>query len=132
MDADERGYAFETLTETVIGCAFKVSNTMGVGFLEKVYENALAHEIRKVGLTVDQQAPVEVRYDGVVVGEYVVDLIVENQVVIELKHAKALNDAHLAQSLNYLKATGKPLALLVNFGTQRIQVKRVVLTPPRQ
>ena len=126
MDADERGCPFEEITETVIGCAYKVSNELGVGFLEKVYENALAHEIRNAGLSVTQQAPLEVRYDGVIVGEYFVDLLVEDRLVVELKHTKAINDAHLAQILNYLKATNKELGLLINFGTKRVQVKRVI------
>ena len=126
MDADEHGWPFEELTETIIGAAFKVSNELGIGFLEKVYENALAHELRKAGSDISQQVGVAVRYDGVVVGEYFVDLLVEREVIVELKHAKALTDAHLAQTLNYLKATGKQLALIINFGTSRVQVKRVV------
>jgi GxxExxY protein len=90
------------------------------------------HEIKKAGLSVSQQSAIEVRYDGVVVGEYIVDLIVNNRVIIELKHAKAIDDSHLAQCLNYLKATGKELCLLINFGTPRIQVKRVVLSQSHQ
>ncbi|NQV28774.1 MAG: GxxExxY protein [Rhodopirellula sp.] len=117
-----------SLTEKIIGCAFKVSNTLGPGFLEKVYENALAHELRKTGLEFRQQHPVNVLYDGIVVGEFLVDLLIDEQVVIELKAAKNLDDAHLAQCLNYLKATGLPLCLLINFGTPRVQVKRVALT----
>jgi len=114
------------ITERVIGCAYTVSNGLGAGFLEKVYENALAHELRKNGLTVTQQHPVQVFYDGVAVGEFVADLLVENEVLVELKTVKAFDDVHLAQCLNYLKATGKSLCLLLNFGTPRVQVKRVV------
>ncbi|MGZ0171403.1 MAG: GxxExxY protein [Planctomycetales bacterium] len=116
------------LTEKIIGCAFKVSNTLGPGFLEKVYENALAHELRKAGLEFRQQYPVSVIYDGAVVGEFLADLLVNEQVVVELKAAKNLDDAHLAQCLNYLKATGLPLCLLINCDTPRVQVKRVALT----
>lgn len=126
MSADECGWPDEALTETVIGAAFRVSNELGVGFLERVYENALAIELRDTGLSVSQQLPVKVSYRGVVVGDYVIDLLVEGRLVIELKHAKSLSDDHLAQSLNYLKATGYELALLINFGTPRVQVKRVI------
>jgi GxxExxY protein len=133
MDADRRGCSFEELTEIVIGCAFRVANELGVGFLERVYENALAHELRKAGVEVKQQIPIQVRYDGVIVGDYIVDLLVEDQLIIELKHSKALTDADLAQALNYLKATGKELALLINFGTSRVQVKRAIRsTAPNQ
>lgn len=115
------------LTEAIIGCAFKVANSLGPGFLEKVYENALAHELRKAGLAVRQQQPIQVIYDGVVIGEFIADLVVE-QIILELKAVKALDDIHLAQCLNYLKATGRPLCLLMNFGTPRVEVKRVVRT----
>ncbi len=116
------------LSEKIIGGAFNVSSSLGPGFLEKVYENALAHELRKAGLDVRQQFPVDVVYDGVVVGEFVADLLVESQIVVELKAAKNLDDAHLAQCLNYLKATRLPLCLLLNFGKPRVEVKRIVLT----
>ncbi|MBN2577969.1 MAG: GxxExxY protein [Pirellulales bacterium] len=114
------------LSEKVIGCAFTVSNALGAGFLEKVYENALAHELRKTGLHVEQQRGITVHYDGVVVGEYAADMFVENCLLVELKAAKSLEDVHLAQCLNYLKATRLPLCLLINFGTPKIQIKRVI------
>lgn len=114
------------VTEEVIGCAYTVGNTLGNGFLEKVYENALAHELRKSGLSVTQQEKIEVRYDGVVVGEYVADLIIDGSVLVELKAVKVLDDNHLAQCLNYLKATGLYVCLLINFGSPRVQVKRLV------
>ncbi|NOZ39513.1 MAG: GxxExxY protein [Planctomycetes bacterium] len=128
MDADERRcLSDDEITGMVIGAAYKVANTLGLGFLEKVYENALSHELRKCGLHVEQQFSIKVVYDGVCVGDFFVDLLVENQIVIELKYAKGIDDAHLAQCLNYLKATQNSLALLINFGTPRVQVKRVVL-----
>jgi len=96
------------LTEKIIGCAFRVSNTLGPGFLEKVYENALAHELRKSGLEVRQQYPISVLYDGQVVGEFLADLLINDQIVVELKAARNLDDAHMAQCLNYLKATVVP------------------------
>ena len=114
------------VTEKIIGCAYKVVNELGSGFLERVYENALAHELRKAGLRVAQQERVEVHYDGVVVGEYVADLVVEDEILIELKVAKALEKIHMAQCINYLKATGLRVCLLINFGTPRIQIKRIV------
>ena len=85
-------------------------------------------ELRKANLDFRQQYPINVLYDGTVVGEFFVDLLVNEQVIIELKAVKNLDDAHLAQCLNYLKATGLPLCLLINFGTPRVQVKRVALT----
>jgi GxxExxY protein len=122
MDTDEE--KLNQLTEQVIGCAFKVSNGLGCGFLEKIYENALAHELRKAGLTVQQQYPIIVRYDGVIVGDYIADLVVEGTVMLELKAYRDLDDIHSAQCLNYLKATEFPVCLLLNFGTQRLQIKR--------
>jgi GxxExxY protein len=115
------------LTERIIGCAYTVSNTLGCGFLEKVYENALAHELRKAGMEVRQQEPVKVRYDGVVVGDYVADLIVEGRVLIELKAVDTLDKVHQAQCLNYLKATGLRVCLLLNFARPRLEIKRFVL-----
>ncbi len=114
------------LTETIIGCAIVVSNALGVGFLEKVYENALAHELRKAGLFVEQQFPISVRYDGVVVGSYAADLMVEKTVLVELKAITALDSVHRAQCINYLKGSGLRLCLLLNFGSPRLEIKRVV------
>jgi GxxExxY protein len=114
------------ITEKIIGSAYKVSNTLGVGFLEKVYENALAHEIRKTGLHVEQQASVKVVYDGAIVGEYLADLLVENCVIIELKVVDRILDIHRAQCLNYLKGSGLHVCLLINFGRTRIERERIV------
>jgi GxxExxY protein len=115
------------LTERIIGCALTVLHTLGTGFLEKLYENALVHELRKSGLAVSQQHPIVVRYDGIVIGEYTADLLVERTVLVELKAAKALDEIHRAQCLNYLKATGLHLCLLLNFGKPRLEIKRIVL-----
>jgi GxxExxY protein len=114
------------LTERVIRCAFAVSNTLGCGFLEKVYENALAHELRKAGLQVRQQHAITVYYDGVAVGEYTADLLVEGVLLVELKAVKDLDDVHLAQCLNYLKATDRRLCLLTNFAKPKLEVRRIV------
>lgn len=115
------------VSECIIGCGITVSNALGAGFLEKVYENALTHELRKAGLLVSQQHGITVLYDGVVVGEYTADLLVESLVVVELKAAKTLDEIHFAQCLNYLRATRLRLCLLMNFGKPRLEVKRVIL-----
>jgi GxxExxY protein len=114
------------LSKRIIGCALVVAGTLGSGFVEKVYENALAYEIRKRHISVAQQYGVVVRYDGIIVGEYMADLLVEDTVLLELKAVKALDDIHLAQCPNYLRATGLRLCLLLNFGQPRLQIKRIV------
>ena len=124
MHADEA--ELNRLSKVIIGCALTVANTLGSGFLEKVYENALAHELRKAGIAVAQQHGVVVLYDGAVVGEYAVDLLVGESVVVELKVVLALNDVHRAQCVNYLKATGFRMCLLLNFGGSRLEIKRLV------
>lgn len=115
------------ISETIIGSAYAVSNGLGCGFLEKVYENALAHEIRKKGLIVSQQGELRVLYDGVEVGLYETDLLVEGKVLVELKAVRDLNDVFRAQCMNYLRATGLRLCLLINFGNPRVEVKRIVI-----
>jgi len=125
MNADQRRWA-DSVTEAIIGGAYTVANALGNGFLEKVYENALAHELRKAGLKVEQQRSIEVQYDGIVVGHYVTDLLVNGAVLVELKSARALDDTHMAQCLNYLKATALRICLLINFGNPRVEVRRIV------
>jgi len=117
----------DPLTSKIIGCAYRVANELGSGFLEKVYENALAHELRKAGIKVEQQHGIVVLYDGVEVGDYVADLLVNNQVLVELKTCKDLDDVHLAQCLNYLKATGQRVCLLMNFGRPKLQIRRLMM-----
>ena len=114
------------LSRRVIGCAFTVLNTLGAGFLEKVYENALAQDLRDSGLVVEQQYSVKVHYHGAVVGEYSTELLVEGVLLVELKTVKELADVHRVQCIDYLKATGMPLCLLLNFGRPRLEIKRVV------
>lgn len=129
MNANEiqrHRHELDGITEKIIGCVYKVSNTLGCGFLEKVYEKALAVEIRKTGLKVQQQHSIIVKYDGIVVGEFAADLLIEKNVLVELKTAKALDDAHMAQCLNYLKATGLAVCLLVNFGKPKAEIRRIV------
>jgi GxxExxY protein len=124
INADERG--LEEITAKIIGCAYTVSNTLGCGFLEKVYENALVHELRKSGFEVEPQKNMKVMYDGVLVGEYIADVLVQGIIILEVKAVKILDEIHVAQCLNYLKATGLKLCLLVNFGAPKVAVKRIV------
>ncbi len=116
----------EKLTELVIGGAYNVSNTLGAGFLEKVYENAMKLELESLNLSVKQQAPINVYYKYNVVGEYYADLLVNDSLIIELKTVKAFDNVHIAQLLNYLKATGKKIGLLINFYNPKVEIKRVV------
>lgn len=125
--ADNSAVEINKITEIIIGSAYKVANALGCGFLEKVYENALAYEIRKHGLEVKQQESIKVYYDGVVVGFYEADLWVEEKVLVELKAVKNLDDVHRAQCLNYLKATKVKICLLINFGNPRVKIKRIAL-----
>jgi GxxExxY protein len=125
MNADER--RLDEITDKVIGCAFVVSNILGAGFVERVYENALAHALRSAGLAVAQQYAIAVRYKDIIVGEYVADLLVANEILVELKAVRALDEIHAAQCMNYLKATGLRVCLLFNFAKPRVEVKRIVL-----
>ncbi|NLI13994.1 GxxExxY protein [Pelotomaculum propionicicum] len=111
------------LTEKIIRCAFNVHNELGFGFLEKVYENALRVELLQENLEVKQQVPVKVRYKGKIIGNYCADLLVENKVLVELKAVETLVKEHEVQLVNYLKATGYDIGLLINFGPS-VQVKR--------
>ena len=119
-------YPHRELTEKIIGAAFEVHREMGPGFLEKVYEGALAQELTSRGVPVRCQAEIRVRYKGQEVGVYYADLLVDDNVVCEIKAVESLSSAHEAQLLHYLKATGIKVGLLLNFGSQRVQVKRMV------
>lgn len=105
----------------------RVQHTLGTGFLEKVNENALARELTKAGLTVARQHSITIVYDDVVVGQYVADMLVDDMLLVEIKAVRAFEEIHLAQCLNYLKAMALKLCLLLNFGTSRLQIKRVVV-----
>ena len=126
MNADKRRLEIDQITERVIGCAYTVGNTLGCGFLEKVYENALVHEIFKAGFEVKQQHHIKVHYDNVVVGEYIADLLINDCVIIEIKIAKNFDNIHFAQCLNYLKATGLKICLLINYAKPKVEIRRVV------
>jgi len=117
---------FNSITEQIIGCAYKVANHLGPGFLEKVYENALAYEAKQNDLNVEQQFPISVMYEDLIVGEYFADLLVQEEIIVELKAVKALDSSHFAQCMNYLKATGKKVCLLINFGSPKVEIKRIM------
>lgn len=115
----------DEITEKIIGAAYKVANTLGSGFLEKVYENALFIEIKKQGLDVKQQYNLPVYYENEKVGDYYADLFIEDSVIVELKTAKELAPEFSAQVINYLKAAKLDTGLLINFGKQKIEIKRL-------
>ncbi len=117
---------YEQITEKVIGCAYCVYNKMGFGFLESVYEKCLLIELRKMGLDVEAQKAITVFYEGEEVGQFVADLLVEAEVIVELKSVRRLIEAHEVQLVNYLVATGKEVGLLLNFGAEQVEVKRKV------
>jgi GxxExxY protein len=114
------------LTERVMGAVFEVANRLGCGFLEKVYERALVRELGLRGIGAEAQVPLTVGYKGESVGEYFVDVLVEGRLVVELKCAERLAGEHTAQCLNYLRASGRRVCLLVNFQRPTVEWKRVV------
>lgn len=114
------------LSERVIGCAMSVSRDLGHGFLERVYEAALAIELDEANVSYERQRGVAVRYRGRVVGEYVCDFIVDGRLLLELKALTTMTREHEAQVMNYLKATGLTVALLLNFGAPKLGVRRIV------
>ena len=116
---------YQELTENIIKAAYTVHNTLGCGFLEKVYQNAMVIELAKRGIKADSQKSIKVSYEGQTVGDYVCDLIVDNKVILELKAVKELNDIHEVQLINYLKATGAEVGLLINFGPS-VLIKRKI------
>lgn len=115
------------LTQQILSAAFTVQNTLGAGFLEKVYENALAIELRKRGLAVETQKAFPVRYEGAIVGDYQADMVVSGKVVVECKTVANLDAVHEAQLINYLKTSGIEVGLLVNFARPKLQYRRFVL-----
>ena len=118
------------VTYAINGAVFEINRILGPGFLEKVYENALVFELEKRGLKAESQVPIKVFYKRKVVGEYVADILVEDRVIVELKTVEALDKIHEAQPLNYLKATGINVGILVNFKHPKAEIKRMVLDLP--
>jgi len=117
---------YESLTEKIIGCAYRVYNRMGFGYLESVYEKCMLIELERAGLQAGAQVPIGVNYDGVPVGDFVADIVVDNVAIVELKSVRQMNRMFEVQLVNYLVATGKPVGLLINFGEERVEVKRKV------
>jgi len=127
MDTKKEDIIYKDLSYKIIGLAMDVYNKMGYGFLEKVYENSLMFLFKRENIKAKQQAPVKVYFDGEVVGEYFADILVEDKIILELKAIDKIIDAHKAQTLNYLKATGLRLAIILNFGKEKIEFERIVL-----
>lgn len=115
---------YEELTDKIIGCAYRVYNRMGFGFVESVYEKSILIELKKEGLQTESQKAIIVQYEGEIVGEFKADILVEDAVMVELKSVRNIILAHEVQLVNYLVATGKDVGLLLNFGEQKVQVKR--------
>ncbi len=125
-----QSYTEEELSELsgrILGCAIAVAKKLRPGYLEKVYENALAHELHKASIGFERQVGLDVVYDEVVVGQFLADILVEGLIILELKATDAIADQHIAQALNYLTTTGWPLCLILNFGTPKLGIKRVRL-----
>ena len=114
----------DPLTEKVIGCAIRIHKVLGPGFLENIYHQALAHELNKAHIQFVSEAPLSVMYDGIILGAYVADFLIDNRVVVELKAVEVLTKNHEIQLVNYLAAIRFDIGLLINFGSQKIQVKR--------
>jgi len=122
--------SWENITRSIIGCAFSVSNELGSGFLESVYEKAMLVALNGQSIAVQAQAPINVYFRQEVVGVFFADLLVEGRVIVELKAVKALSPEHQAQVINYLQATGIEVGLLLNFGRPRLEYKRLTRTRP--
>lgn len=125
MEANEREHLNE-LVQRVVGAAYEVANELGAGFLEKVYERALVMELTRGGLQAEPQKPIPVSYKGERIGDYYADVLVDEKLIVELKCVEHFTNEHIAQCLNYLKATGFRIALLINLQHPRIEWKRIV------
>ena len=121
----KKDYKYKEITEKIIGFAYIVHNELGYGFLEKVYKNALIIEIKKAGLIAEAEVPLKIYYHNQIIGEYYSDIIVEKKIIIEVKAVKEIIPIHEVQLLNYLKATGLEIGLLINFGNS-VGIKRKI------
>ena len=117
---------FKGLSYQVVGAAMEVHRLLGSGFLEAVYQTALAHELKLLGIPFEQQERLTVKYKDVVVGDYIADFVIDEKIIIEIKAVSNLTSSHQAQALNYLAATGYKLAILLNFGADELEHRRVV------
>lgn len=125
MNADERGFN-DPLTERVLGAVFEVSNALGAGFLEKVYERALLRELALRRIPAASQVSFSVTYKGYSVGDYFADIVVEDSLLVELKCVDRFANEHIAQCLNYLRASGRSVCLLINFQKPKVEWRRIV------
>ena len=123
----EDKYPSSKITDDIIKCAIEVHKTLGPGFIEGIYENALIRELQVQGLQVENQKSVPIKYKGVCIGEHRLDLLVEGKIIVENKAVKELDEIHIAQVLSYLKATKQKVALLLNFAKPKIQIRRIIL-----
>ncbi len=117
---------YKEMTETIIGCAYRVYNKMGFGFLESVYQKCLLIELKKTGFDTESQKPITVYYESEIVGEFIADIIVNDTIILELKSVRRIIKAHEVQLVNYLVATGKRVGLILNFGEKKVEIKRKV------
>ena len=117
---------YEAISEKIIGAAFEINKVLGYGFLEKVYQKAMQVQLKHLGLKTELEIPIKVRFKGYIIGDYFADLLVEEKVVVELKVAENYNSKDEAQLINELKATGIRVGLLINFGKQRVEFKRLI------
>lgn len=129
VTANDSGHEiiYKELSFKIIGVAFDVHNILGAGFLEKVYENAMMVRFRKTGIKAEQQVPNKVYFEKEAVGDYCADIVVDNKIILELKCAESITSIHEAQLINYLKATGMKLGILINFANPKLEYKRIVL-----
>ncbi|MGD0004500.1 MAG: GxxExxY protein [Anaerolineaceae bacterium] len=115
---------YEEITNKILAACFEVSTELGAGFLESVYQNALMIALQEKGLTIEREYPLEVSFRGQIVGQFYADILVEGKIILELKAVSVLSDIHKAQVINYLKATGIEVGLLVNFGSPKVEYRR--------
>ncbi|MBA2123593.1 hypothetical protein B9J78_01415 [bacterium Unc6] len=123
----ENNYPFSEITDKIIKCAIEVHRTLGNGFLESIYENAMIYELEHQGLKIEKQKIISVVYKGNIIGEHRLDLLVEGEIIVENKTVKEFDVIHQAQILSYLKAAKKRIGLLINFAKTKIDIKRVIL-----
>lgn len=126
-DKKSEGYKHQELTGKIINCAFEVQNNLGCGFLEKVYQKALVYELHAKGLKIETEKPIKISYKGQNISTYIADFIIEDKVIVEIKTVEFLTKVHTAQVLNYLKASGYKVGLILNFARPRLEYKRVVV-----
>jgi len=126
MDTDYKEFLYKDLSYKIIGLAMEVHRKLGYGFLEKVYENALMLLLRREGVEARQQVRIKVSFEGEIIGEYLSDILVEDKIALELKCCENITDVHRAQTLNYLKATGLRVAIILNFSKTKLEYERLI------